>query len=1385
MRKYSNVWIGIMKYVWRVYKLHQREPCSSDDDSEQEQADALAQRRQGGRRVRQASQDTGTSGQIRPAFRLTEQQEEWLEKIEEYLEADVERDDEGEDEGAAKESKEDRRRLDELISRVLISLLDHNTGDIPETSILVTGLAVLGIDIERGWKKPLSFTPMLSAIVTIGRMLVLSHAVRIRKEEIGQISRERSISKKKAAIQATNHYKIVETIAGNCMGVVTKTSNPGPMSYVLGVRTYGLKIRYNTTAPGFVDWRGDTIMHGRIHFGMRELRSMIHGVVQETREELCKHLLLVQWCDRGGQEWWKRHGLPKIEWQKLADDQSETRRGWNFLQDGRNEEYLKPGRQWMQERVLGSRLRQEFYEQTRDEAGEMRIKVIKARAQQYLEAIEEFKERLLVLIHMCSGQPARGTEIITVKYKNSISGTGRGIFIEDGMMVYVTGYHKGYGISATLKIVHRYMPREVGELLFYYMWIVQPFWEELREIGGDLTDEGPYLWRPAQAEEQAGRDIEGLEDWEEVEQEQRARQLEEDDVAILEEAEEFEEDSAVDVANEADEGVGEANDGERTEATTEFRSKEWTSQRVGRLILRHSKERLHVRLGTLTWRHICIAIMRRYIKDGRVQRLLTDENPGEVREQGVVGNDIDGGDIIGVEDFMDEQAGHGARMSAMVYARGNTEAFGALHTRRVAFRRISKLWHQILAFDSALEEDARVEASSGVKAAWKKNAEESEIQRWAALKQTDMEKQLQLLLGAGARFRGVQKRALDAIASRQSPVVVVMGTGGGKSMVFMLPASCKGSGSDGITVVVVPLVALRGDMMRRCRDFGIECVEWSAREAQEWASIVLVTPEVAVTDSFIVFLCKQREMGRLDRIVIDECHTVLDTLEGWRLKMMDLRDLIAIGVQMVYLTATLPPKDVPAFNRITGIETAGGNAGVWLRWPTTRPNIRYRVFTHSKNNADEEILVKQVVDWLLETYAAPGKVIVYCQSVAKVERLAEVLNGICFYRGVGTAKEKSERVERLIRGEERVFTATNALGLGVDAPSIRGVVHVGKLKRLRDYAQESGRAGRDGAKSEAIILHKVSEDRRGMITDNMGQWAEAEMVQFVQTEGCRRIVLDRVMDGNTRRVGCVAGEEKCDACERREDGRRMEQRQTVVRRQSVSIRTVERMRVTDYESETRLVEQDVRAEFERAAQQQREWTRRERAYETVDQADIDMMIDCLERWAVGCPLCRVLGDGMIRRHDHELRECERNSGHYEMIERALGQEKVWEDYTGCQGCGVAQEICHSWRRRAGSRGWEKVGGGLCQYRGVLITAAAVMFRAMYTVRDWVEQETKQEGRADVNVFKWMGSKQMIGTVESNRMMQLVLRFSRVAVERKWEEVGDEVLDDEAGSEWSF
>src|SRR5277367_3923289 len=106
--------------------------------------------------------------------------------------------------------------------------------------------------------------------------------------------------------------------------------------------------------------------------------------------------------------------------------------------------------------------------------------VRKEEVEAYQQEIKRFQELLLILMHISGGQSARAPELLGIRWKNTEQGGVRNIFIEDGLVAFVTAYHKGYRSSNNIKIIHRYLPQEIGEVLVYYLWLVQPFYKKLQ-----------------------------------------------------------------------------------------------------------------------------------------------------------------------------------------------------------------------------------------------------------------------------------------------------------------------------------------------------------------------------------------------------------------------------------------------------------------------------------------------------------------------------------------------------------------------------------------------------------------------------------------------------------------------------------------------------------------------------------------------------------------------------------------------------------------------------------------------------------------------------------------------------------------------------------------
>lgn len=126
-----------------------------------------------------------------------------------------------------------------------------------------------------------------------------------------------------------------------------------------------------------------------------------------------------------------------------------------------------------------------------------------------------------------------------------------------------------------------------------------------------------------------------------------------------------------------------------------------------------------------------------------------------------------------------------------------------------------------------------------------------------------------------------------------------MSTGGGKSLLFMLPAWLargKNGGLGGLSIIVVPLIALRQDMRRRCEELGIGCEIYQRGKISYEGPLILITPESVLTDGFWRLVGNLRADGRLDRIVIDECHVMLNEQRGFWPKLQKLGEVSKAGV---------------------------------------------------------------------------------------------------------------------------------------------------------------------------------------------------------------------------------------------------------------------------------------------------------------------------------------------------------------------------------------------------------------------------------------------------------------------------------------------------------
>lgn len=566
-----------------------------------------------------------------------------------------------------------------------------------------------------------------------------------------------------------------------------------------------------------------------------------------------------------------------------------------------------------------------------------------------------------------------------------------------------------------------------------------------------------------------------------------------------------------------------------------FRETKWSSDRVRRIIQRHSERLLGRKLSTSSWRQIAIAISNRY--------LGTQHDPSYGGENG---EDEDG--IDDVSDARDLQAGHTSHVAGMIYAREMQQGLGGTALMREKFRETSREWHQFFDFgqEGAGRDGVRGGATAAAHQRRQRNKFESSrqsvrLRRLEALRQVDVSAMLRCIKGKAATFRPGQKKVISAIVRGESPVVQITPTGGGKSMSFMLPAYCS---QQGRTIVIVPLVALQEDMHSECIKHGIEASIWDSKTGVHQGSrVILVVSESVFTAAFQHFIQRLQNQFAIDRVVVDECHTMLDGTDIFRPKLREIGQEIALwGVQRVFLTATLRPSEEREF--FTRAHIDAGSV-VMFRGQTTRRNIRYRVvFVEGEwtkggdqHEAQEEAEDKKAMEitqrWVEEN--KEGRVIIYASTIPRTQKLAEALGVDAYYNKVGTREEKRRRMQSWMTATrtttaKRVIVATNALGLGINVPDVGLVIHAGLPYQVRPFVQESGRLGRDGRKGTSIMVCKAIKGQRGFTQEGGQSDRDKEMIEYVRGTRCKRFVLDKAMDGRIREGGCQGDEERCDVC---------------------------------------------------------------------------------------------------------------------------------------------------------------------------------------------------------------------------------------------------------------
>ena len=323
-------------------------------------------------------------------------------------------------------------------------------------------------------------------------------------------------------------------------------------------------------------------------------------------------------------------------------------------------------------------------------------------------------------------------------------------------------------------------------------------------------------------------------------------------------------------------------------------------------------------------------------------------------------------------------------------------------------------------------------------------------------------------------FRGAQAEIINHI-EHGGDALVLMPTGGGKSLCFQIPALLR----PGCAVVVSPLIALMQDQVDALTQLGVRAaclnstVDW--REAQNieqkifsgQLDLVYIAPERLLLDRTLAMLDALSEANKLALFAIDEAHCVSQWGHDFRPEYLQLSALHERypSVPRIALTATADQATRSEILTRLGLN----EARVFLS-SFDRPNIRYTVV--EKDNAK-----KQLLGFLSGRKGQAG--IVYCLSRKKVEETAEWLSAqgypaLPYHAGL-PVQTRAANQRRFLREEGLVMCATIAFGMGIDKPDVRFVAHLDLPKSIEAYYQETGRAGRDGEPAEAWMAYGMQD----------------------------------------------------------------------------------------------------------------------------------------------------------------------------------------------------------------------------------------------------------------------------------------------------------------------